>query len=328
MKTELLENIKRKYEQKRFAAQSRADKFKNDIYEKNVELFELDTQIKLAGLNLSKIVLQKPENVEQEIVKIKSYMEDLKTKKERLLSDLKLSKEDFEPKYECQSCDDTGYTTSGERCKCYKQQIIESLYNMSNIKHRLLKENFDVFDINIFSNDTYKNESTTPRQNMHIALDFCMSFCNKFESEVPSLLFYGTTGVGKTFMCNCIAKELIEKGKTIVYQTASNLIEIMEKHRFDRLEESAAQRDSYNFLFDCDLLIIDDLGTELNNSFTNSELFNVINTRLIGDKKMIISTNLSVNELANIYSDRIVSRIFNEFATFKFFGKDLRWENV
>lgn len=325
MKDILLRKIRDDYDQKRHRAFNEAQKRKENIYKALPMLEELDKQIALAGIELSKIVLLKPENFEDEINKVRSKLDSYREEKKLILKENSLTEDDFKPDFECKLCDDTGYTASQEKCKCYKQKIIENLYDMSNIKYRLQKENFNMFDISIFSDEKYKEEKQSPKQNMKNILEACGNFCLNFNIESPSMLFYGTTGVGKTFMCNCIASELIEKGKTVIYQTASNLIDVIEAHKFKKTEEIQLNKENYSYLFECDLLIIDDLGTELNNSFTNAELFNIINARMIADKKTIISTNLPLADLASIYSDRIISRIFNEFAVFKFFGKDLRF---
>lgn len=325
MKDILLRKIRDEYDQKRHRAFNEAEKRKENIYKALPMLEELDKQIALAGIELSKIVLLKPENFEEEITKARNKIDSYREEKKVVLKQNSLTEEDFKPVFECKECEDTGYTSSQEKCKCYKQKIIESLYDMSNIKYRLQKENFNLFDIGVFSDEKFKEERLSPRQNMKNILEACGNFCLNFNRESPSLLFHGTTGVGKTFMCNCIASELIEKGKTVIYQTASNLIEVIEEHKFKKTDEAVISKENYNYLFECDLLIIDDLGTELNNSFTNSELFNIINARMISDKKTIISTNLPLADLALVYSDRIISRIFNEFAIFKFFGKDLRF---
>lgn len=337
MREVLLKKIRDEYDQKRHRALNEAQKIKDEIYKSLPVLEELDKQIAFAGIELSKTVLLKPENFEEEVIQIRSKIDSYREEKRKVLEENNLSDESFKPNFECKMCNDTGYVggieikdskelmSSHEKCQCYKQKIIESLYDMSNIKYRLKKENFNMFDISIFSDEKFKEEKLSPRQNMKNILEACGNFCMNFSRESPSLLFHGTTGVGKTFMCNCIASELIERGKTVIYQTASNLIEVIEEHKFKKTEESGMSKENYNYLFECDLLIIDDLGTELNNSFTNSELFNIINARMISDKKTIISTNLPLTDLAQTYSDRITSRIFNEFAIFKFYGKDLRF---
>lgn len=323
----VLNQIRAEYDRKKLKALSDVENRKKKIYEAFPEIDEIDKEIALSGIKLSKLILLRPDNLEDETAKIKSKLESLKEKKAKLFQENKIPKNYFDVKYECSMCNDTGFLENGEKCRCYKQSIIESLYNMSNIKYMLNKENFNTFNINTFSNDKFRDEEVTPRQNMYKILTTCEDFCANFNKINTSMLFYGGTGLGKTFMCNCIANELIQKGKTVIYQTAPNIIEIVENHRFNKNDESSLNRENYKYLFDCDLLIIDDLGTEFNNSFTNSELFNIINTRMTSGKKMVISTNLTLDLLASTYSDRIISRIFNEFTICYFFGKDLRWEN-
>jgi DNA replication protein DnaC len=197
---------------------------------------------------------------------------------------------------------------------------------MSNMVNMLQKENFNTFDINVFSNESYKNEKLTPRQNMYYVLEISQDFCSNFHETNMNLLFFGGTGLGKTFMCNCIANELLNKEISVLYQTSFSLFETIENHKFNKLNETEENLMNYNMIFDCDLLIIDDLGTEVSNSFTNAELFNIINERMITDKRTIISTNLSLEQLRDTYSDRITSRIFNNFVPLKFYGKDLRFK--
>lgn len=326
MNDSILKNIRAEYDQKQFKAMNELDKRRDKLYNHFPEIRQIDEDIAMLSIKLSKIILTKPDNIEEQVMKLKENIEELKKERNDIYTKNKISKNYLKPKYVCSLCKDTGYLEDGKRCKCYKQRIIEVLYNMSNIKEMIKKENFNVFNINVFSNNKYKDEEVTPRQNMYTILATCEDFCENFDKTLNSMLFYGGTGLGKTFMCNCIANELLNRGKTVIYQTSSNLIEIVENHKFNKIEETAFNRENYKFLFECDLLIIDDLGTELVNSFTNSELFNIINSRMTMGKKMIISTNLTLDQLAATYSDRIVSRIFNEFAICYFYGKDLRWE--
>lgn len=149
---------------------------------------------------------------------------------------------------------------------------------------------------------------------------------NFTKENEENLLFYGDTGLGKTFMSNCIAKALLDKGFTVIYQTSFKMFEIIEEYKFHNINNSIS-KENYNNLFECDLLIIDDLGTELTNTFTVSELFMILNTRLLNKKKTIISTNFSLSKLAETYTERISSRIFDKFTLVKFVGKDLRWES-
>lgn len=315
------------YNKKRLKAFKDADIRKEELYERVPNLEETDRNVHLLSIKLSKLILSNPENLQDEVKKLRGNIDELKKDKKEMYKKYNIPENFLDYDYECKKCNDTGYTADGKRCKCFNKQIINYLYKMSNIVHMLDKENFDTFDINVFSNEPYNNEIYTPKQNMYNILETSEDFCNNFDKTNMNLLFYGGTGLGKTFMCNCIAKTLIDMEKTVLYQTAFNLFEILENHKFNRLNETETNRINYNLMFESELLIIDDLGTEFNNSFTNAELFNIINERLITDKKTIISTNLSLEQLAETYSDRIMSRVFNNFIAHKFYGKDLRWES-
>lgn len=315
------------YNKKRLKAAQEADMRKEELYERVPNLEETDKSIKLISIKLSKLILLNTENLKEEVFKLRENLDNLKKEKMEMYKKYSIPKNFLEYDYQCKKCNDTGYTADGKRCKCFNKQIINYLYKMSNMVHMLTKENFDKFDISIFGNEPYNNETYTPKQNMYNILETCEDFCNNFDKTNVNLLFYGGTGLGKTFMCNCIAKALIDMEKSVLYQTSFNLFEILENHKFNRLNETEENRINYNLMFESELLIIDDLGTEFNNSFTNAELFNIINERLITDKKTIISTNLSLEQLTETYSDRIMSRVFKNFIAHKFYGKDLRWEN-
>ena len=225
-------------------------------------------------------------------------------------------------RYQCSHCSDTGYI-GHKKCACFRQRLIDSAYRQSNLGAVLTRENFSTFDIDLFSDEKYEGYPKTPRQNMMDILSRCESFAHNFDSDSENLLFYGGTGLGKTFMCNCIAKKLLDKGKAVLYLTAFKLFKILEEYRF-RPEDARLDQDLLDFIFSCDLLIIDDLGTELANSFTTAELFNIINSRILERKKTIISTNLQPEELIDTYSQRVFSRISAHYTALEFYGRDLR----
>lgn len=327
MNKQIIENIMTDYNKKRLKAAHNADLRREKLYETIPNLEEIEKQIKLSSINLSKLFLTNGAGMQEQVLSIKEEIEILKRQRHELYEKYNISENYLEPEYECNKCCDTGYLPDGKRCSCLNKQIINHLYTMSNMVHMLKRENFDSFDISVFSNEMYKNEKLTPKQNMYNILETSEDFCINFHKTNMNLLFYGGTGLGKTFMCNCIAKALIDKEITVLYQTAFSLFEIVETHKFNKQFETEENRINYNMIFDCELLIIDDLGTEFNNSFTNSELFNIVNERLITEKKTIISTNLSLEQLRETYTDRIMSRVFNNFVPLKFYGMDLRWES-
>lgn len=326
MNNRFIRQILLEYEKRRDRAEKELEYRQDEVYKIIPRLKEIDDEIAKVGIKLSRAILQNPSNYEVEVAKIREHTEKLKQEKAVLLTENNIPLSFLEINYTCNLCKDTGFVSSGMKCKCFKQRLIDKAYDMSNISHSLENENFQTFNIEVFSDDKFEDEELTPKENMVNISSVAESFVINFDkNNGENLLFYGTTGLGKTFLCNCIAKALLDKGKIVVYQTAFKILEILEEYKFNR-DKSPEIRESYNLLFNCDLLIMDDLGTELTNTFTNVELFNIINTRLIANKKTIVSTNNSPLEIAEKYSDRIYSRIFGEFTILKFYGPDLRWE--
>ncbi|NLY77662.1 MAG: ATP-binding protein [Tissierellia bacterium] len=327
MYSEILRDVLKEYERKRDRAIYEQKLRVKLVHEKVPKIKEIDEDITKTGLLISKAIIQNPDNYEEDIHQVKEQLKKLKMEKAYLLTDNNIPTDYLDVKYECSKCNDTGFLENGEQCTCLKQALINRAYNMSNLKDVLEKQNFDTFNINIFPDEKFEDESMTPRENMMYILSICEGFVANFDvNNEENLLFYGTTGLGKTFMCSCIAKALLDKGKIVIYQTAFKILEIIEKRKFSNRGERFDSQD-YELLFDADLLIIDDLGTELSNTFTNAEVFNIVNTRILDGKKTIISTNLSPKEISDSYSDRIFSRVFEKFVPLKFFGPDLRWES-
>ncbi|MGF7059229.1 ATP-binding protein [Brassicibacter mesophilus] len=327
MENTYISNILREYEKRRDKALYEQKSRQKEVYTKIPQIEKIDNRISKTGFLIAKAVLQNPDIYNDKISEIQSEMEQLKREKAILMTENNIPLEFLDINYTCNKCKDTGFLDNGNKCTCLKQALINQAYKMSNLDHMLEKENFKTFDINIFSPEKFEGEKLSPRHNILDILNRCEGFCFNFdENNEENLLFYGTTGLGKTFMCNCIAKALLDKGKIVIYQTAFKILEIIEEHKFRRNSQSDINDTEYSLLFDADLLIIDDLGTELTNSFTNTEIFNIVNSRLIKGNKTIISTNLAPMEIANTYTDRIFSRIFSKFSALKFYGPDLRWE--
>ncbi|NBI06553.1 ATP-binding protein [Senegalia massiliensis] len=325
MNKDIIKSILIEYEKKRDDALYKQQNRKQEVYSKVPQIKDIDIEIKQTSIALSKCIIENPVNYQEVTNKLKSKIEKLKREKAILLTENNIPLEYLNINYTCNKCQDTGYLNNGKKCSCFKQELINRAYGMSNLENVLKKENFSNFDINIFSDKNMEEEEKSPRENMMNILNISEGFVINFEKENrENLLFYGQTGLGKTFMANCIAKSLLDKGYIVIYQTAFKIMDIISNHKFNRYNSSG--EDEYNLLFTADLLIIDDLGTEFTNSFTNTEIFNIVNTRLLEGKKMIISTNLSPKEFADTYTDRTFSRIFSNFIPLKFYGDDLRWE--
>lgn len=246
--------------------------------------------------------------------KLRDQLAELSDHKAQLLIDAGLPADYLKPIYTCPDCLDTGYIDN-QKCHCFKQAMITLLYEQSNIREMLQNENFETL-----SYEYYEGDHLTLFKNAVIT---CQNFIKNFNSDYHNLFFYGTVGTGKSFLSNCVAKELIESGHSVIYFSAANLFELLSKYSFD-YKNRENQKDRYTELTECDLLIIDDLGTELTNQFVASQLFSLLNERHMGKKATLISTNLSLEELRNRYSDRIFSRITSHYEICKLTGPDIR----
>ena len=251
---------------------------------------------------------------ESALAELKETLSSLRAKKADLLSEAGLPSDYLELKYDCTDCKDTGYI-GNEKCHCFKQQIISLLYQQSNIKDMLDENNFSTL-----SYDFYEGEDLLHFEN---AVKTCKDFIDCFNSDYHNLFFYGTVGTGKSFLSGCIAKELMDAGHSVIYFSSTGLFEKLSEMSFDYSAKSDLA-DLYEDLYSCDLLIIDDLGTELTNNFSSSQFFSCLNERILRKKSIIISTNLSLQELRDRYSDRIFSRITSNFKLCKITGPDIR----
>ena len=225
--------------------------------------------------------------------------------------------------YKCPDCQDTGYS-EGRKCHCFRQAEMKYLYAQSNIEEIVTLENFSTFSFEYFDDSSVLPVlGRTVRQYMKQVVETCHRFVDDFSTEHGNLLFTGPTGVGKTFLTNCIARELIDRYYSVIYLSANDLFEVFSKNRFEYQAEEEI-KGMYQYILDCDLLIIDDLGTELNNSFTSSQLFYCINERLNSSKSTIISTNHPLNELRDRYTERVTSRLISKYTIIPLYGDDIR----
>lgn len=330
MNNDIYRKIKREYDIKRQVKIDEAKKVKQQVYSENPRLEEIEKEKNILALKITRNILNSDEITRQvEEENMKSKLENLEKKYEQELNKLGVEKDSLEPKFECEICQDMGLVKKGdliETCKCFKQAIINETYKQSNI-NKLEEENFETFDIGFYSNKKDKEKygiEKSPLENIECIKNIALNFVENIDlPEQKNLLFVGNTGLGKTFLANCIAKKVLEMGKTVVYQTAPVLMDKVIEYKFS-YDKTGEQKEQYNKIFDVDLLVIDDLGTETmsNNKFT--ELFNIINTRLLKNKKILISTNLTLNELYAQYDERVMSRLIGNFTICKFIGEDIR----
>ncbi len=326
MQGNVFRKVERDFSVKRQHAQSDARTFKKNVYDENPELAEIENKINTIALksaksrifsdNLSREVEQ--EKLEIELAKLnRDYNDKLK--------ELGLTKKDFEPKYECEKCNDTGFIDN-KMCSCFNQELINEAFKQSNLS-KIKEENFETFDFGYYSTCSNKEKygiEKSPLENIDGIRKLAYNFSHNLDdTQQKNLLFTGSTGLGKTFLANCIACEAIKQGKSVIYQTAPILLDKMVDYKF-RFNKTDSEREEYDKIFDVDLLIIDDLGTEAMNSAKFSELFNILNTRLLKNKKILISTNLTPQEIKREYEERIFSRFVGDFLVCRFVGEDIR----
>ena len=290
------------------------------IYEAIPSLEAYDAAVSEAAAGLARAALMGRSEGE----KARMRLEELREERKLLLTAGGFSPEDMELKYTCPACRDTGYA-DGKKCRCFKQHEIALLYRESGLEKQLEKENFSVMTDRYYDPDypvDRDKELMLPEYMARVA-EVCKRYSREFSQINGDLLFTGPAGVGKTFFTHCIAKELIEQSVSVVYVTAAQLMDTMTGARMsDSADSEECTR--AQLLSDCELLIIDDLGTELNNSMTNAELFRCLDDRLKKGQATVISTNLSLNELRDTYADRIASRIISEYQIIRFYGPDIR----
>ncbi len=244
---------------------------------------------------------------------------ELARRRKCLLAEHGFPEDYLEPIYRCPDCQDTGYVTSDQglktKCHCFRQQEISLLYAQSHIQELIERENFSVL-----SYEYYQGEDL---RRFEAAVGISRKFIREFGEVCRNLFFYGTVGTGKSFLSGCIARELLQRGCSVLYFSAAGLFDTLARYTFDgRLKDSL--QDFCEDLYGCDLLIVDDLGTEITNSFVTSALFSCLNERHLRGRSTLISTNISLEELRDRYSDRIFSRISSGFTLCKLTGPDIR----
>lgn len=308
------------YEDRKKEREAALERRIQSVYDRSPRLMELDNEIRASMTAVIGIALSRGQNAGEAVAKVKEKNLKLQDERKAELHRLGYPEDYLDDKPACPKCRDTGYNGS-EVCECLMNIYMDEQRKELSKLLKMGQETFDAFRLDYY--DTIPNENTgiSPRQTMSVVYEYCKMYAEYFSEKSSSLFLTGGTGLGKTFLSTSIAKVVSEKGYSVVYETACALFANFEAIQFSKGDVDNSELRRY---MSCDLLILDDLGTEMTTAFTMSALYSLINTRLASGKKTIISSNLSRADLRRRYSPQIVSRIEGEYKTLVFAGKDIR----
>lgn len=292
------------------------------VYARVPEIQRMDETMRRQMTELVRLTISHPVDLKERLAALEKDNLDIQMRRAELLVENGWPVEYLDDIYSCPKCRDSGVYEGGV-CSC-----LEKLYNKELTKElgTLLQhgdESFERFDLNYY--DTAPVGGVSPRETMTMVLGACRKFADNFPAVSANLLFQGGTGLGKTYLSACIARVVAAKGYSVCYDSAAAALEAFEVQKFSRdAEAGEAANARVRRMLDCDLMILDDLGTEMISSISTSALYTLLNTRLVNGKKIIISTNCSDEELQKKYTQQIYSRIKGEFLRLPFVGRDIR----
>ena len=284
----------------------------SEVIEKVPEIEEIETSLMKNGTALLECVLNKRNDFED----IKKNIKALQKRKSELLKKAGFPDDYLDDIYTCTLCNDTGFV-NGKRCSCHKMLILKHIRTNSNLTDYMRSQTFENFDFSLFKDQ----DGAGILKTMRLLCDKAVKFSETFDKTGENILLLGNAGTGKTFISSCIANRTLERGKSVYYQTAYKLFEMFEDAKFQHINDND---EALRYIYNVDLLIIDDIGTEFVTQYTAATLFDIINSRLNEKKSTIISTNLSLNDIEDIYSTRVASRLTGEYTILKTMGSDLR----
>ena len=298
-------------------AVQQADKKREEIYSKLPRVREIERELAQTGYRAAKAVV-KGEDTREQLLKLRDANLRLQGELQVLLVKNGYTTADLDEKYKCSICSDKGYL-DGRMCSCMKLLLRDIAFSELNELSPLTPSSFSTFSLDYYSDEPDEN-GNVPRKRMEKILNFCKDYAKDFTPQSKSIYMEGATGLGKTHLSLAIAGAVIEKGYGVIYCSLPDIVLKIEREHFSGDYNTG----TLSHLESCDLLILDDLGTEYPTSFNKSCVYNLINKRLLLQKPTIINTNLTGKEIKSLYTDRLISRMLGEQVYIKFIGKDIR----
>ena len=323
-KTLINDRIKREYEKMRDERANFLRKQQENLYLNFPEIRFIDEKISTLAITHASRILTEGITPDEAVAAVQCEKEALLARRNDILTSADYHEQ--EVPFNCSLCQDTG-VVNGQKCECYiklfSKIMLEGIDGSKDLSFDFENCLFDNFSLEWYSKEIDSHIGISPYDNMKTVYRDALMFCEIFDDESKNLYFYGKAGTGKTFTAGCIANKLISKGYSVLYQSAYKLCQFMEDFKFGRIDRNANIQ-SFENIYNCDLLIIDDLGTEFSTAYTCSVLFDILNTRILNKKSTVISSNLSLDNLTKKYTDRVASRIIGYFDIMRFTGDDIR----
>lgn len=310
----VIQTVSAAYEKRRAEAERKAASVRSEAFAQIPRLAGIEQELRAALAQMTREMIAGDKHA---VERMKEKNLALRAERAELLSALSLTEEDLEPQYTCPLCRDTG-KVEGYPCACYQKELARESFVSSGLGGALQEQSFDNFDLGYYPME--KMGGLSVRERMAKNVEICRGFAEQFKGRGKNLLLLGATGLGKTHLSSAIARAVAEAGNWVVYDTAGEIFQKLDDKRFGRGTDFS-DADSY---FDCDLLILDDLGSELTTTLTVAHLFSILNERMNHGKSTVISTNLTPEGITGRYDDKISSRIIGQFIPLPFAGKDIR----
>ena len=321
----VLRRATQRLEEERRVRRDRTERLRAQAYAQQPRMLQLDRQLQGTMSRLVAAALRRGEDPAQAVRALREENLDLQRERAVLLGALGLPEDALDDKPACPLCGDTGWR-GAKMCTCLKKLCAqEQIAELSKLLD-LGEQSFDTFRIDYYSQTPWPGRGASPRENMELVYEVCLNYAQKFgRFYFKNLFLSGPPGLGKTFLSACIARAVSEEGFSVVYDTAGNIFAQFETRKFQRDSDDGREaRDETRRYLNCDLLILDDLGSELTTQFTQSALYELLNSRLVAGRHTVISSNLSIEEAARRYSPQIASRLEGEYHVLHFFGDDIR----
>ena len=320
----LLARAREALEQDRAANQAEQQRRTEQVYRDIPQVEQIDDRLRGHMAELVRLTISRPPDLAARLEALKEANLDLQMRRAELLTEHGYPIEYLDEIISCPECQDTGLV-NGVLCACMERRYNHELTKELSALLRNGNESFEQFDLNYYSAQPEAESGISPRQAMTIAFQACRHFAYSFPDISQNLLLRGGTGLGKTYLSACIARVVAEKGFSVCYDTAFSALEAFEKQKFSRSPEDAeAASVRVSRMLSCDLMILDDLGTEMVTSMSVSALYTLLNSRLNAGLHTVISTNCTNEELERRYTPQICSRIHGEFLELPFYGTDIR----